>query len=241
MAELDAEDPPTPWSASQVVAHNLARARRLRGLSQAEVAERLTRFTGAKWGQVAVSQAECSVSGQRVRQFTANELVGLARTFDLPLLYFFMPPDDGQHGLAAPDAPPQGWSWPYLYMLVWGHRDNSAVVAERMGRWAHVLPMFTEVDRDDADQEGAVRRFAEAAAHGEGFSPDEVLALALNGLLHQHMDPWIRPEEVEKLASQLRWLASMFEAFDADPPGTYFDFDVLRRLAASKRNPGSVD
>jgi transcriptional regulator with XRE-family HTH domain len=153
MAERDAEDPPTPWGANQVVAHNLARARRLRGLSQAEVAERLTRFTGAKWGHVAVSQAECSVSGQRVRQFTANELVGLARTFDLPLLYFFMPPDDGQHGFAAPDAPPQGWSWPYLYMLVWGHRDNSAVVAERMGRWAHVLPMFAEVDRDDADQE----------------------------------------------------------------------------------------
>lgn len=241
MAELDAEDPPAPWSASQVVAHNLARARRLRGLSQAEVAERLTRFTGAKWGQAAVSQVECSVSGQRVRQFTANELVALARTFDLPLLYFFVPPDEGPHGLAAPDSPPQGWSWAYLHMLTWGHRDNVAVVAERLGRWAHVLPMFTEVDRDDADQEGAVRRFAEAAAHGEGFSHDEVLAVALDGLLRQHTDPSIRPEELEKLASQLRWLASMFEAFNADPPGTYFDFEALRRLAATKRNPGPVD
>ncbi len=138
----------------QVVAHNLARARRLRCLSQADVAERLTRFTGAKWTQVAVSQAECSVSGQRVRQFTANELVALARPFDLPLLYFFTPPDDGRHGLAAPDSPPQGWSWPYLHMLVWGHRDNSAVVAERMAPWAHVLPMLTDVDDDDADREG---------------------------------------------------------------------------------------
>ncbi len=87
----------------------------------------------------------------------------------------------------------------------------------------------------------ALRRFAEAAAHGERFSPDEVLALALNGLLRQHMDPSIRPEEVEKLASQLRWLASMFEAFNADPPGTYFDFEALRRLAATKRNRGSVE
>ena len=241
MAELDADDPPTQWTASQVVAHNLACARRLRCLSQAEVAERLTRFTGAKRTQVAVSQAESSVSGQRVRQFTANELVALARTFGLPLLYFFTPPDDGRHGLAAPDSPPEGWSWPYLHMLVWGHRDNCAVVAERMGRWAHVLPMFAEVDDDDPDREGALRRFAEAAAHGDRFSHDEVLAIALNGLLRQHMDPSIRREEVEMLASQLRWLASMIEAFNADPPGTYFDFEALRRLAATKRKSGSVE
>ncbi len=239
MAEPDAEEPVTQWSASQVVAHNLTRARRLRGVSQAEVAERLARFTGAKWTQVTVSQAERSVSGQRVRNFSANELVALARTFDLPMLYFFMPPDDGQHGLAAPDSPPEGWSWEYLHMLVWGHRGNSAVVAERLAPWAHMLPMLTEVDDDDADRESAVRRFAEAAAHGESFSPDEVLALALDGLLRQHMDPSMPRQEVEKLASHLRWLASMFEAFGGDPPGTYFDFDALRRLAARKRNTTS--
>ena len=241
MVELDGGDPPTQWSASQLVAHNLARARRLRCLSQAEVAERLARFTGGKWTQVTVSQAEASVSGQRVRKFGADELVGLARTFDLPLLYFLMPPDDGRHGFAASDSPPEGWSWAYLHMLVWGHRDNSAVVAERMAPWAHVLPMLTEVDEDDADRESAVRRFADAAAHGESFSPDEVLALALDGLLRQHMDPSMPRQEVEKLASHLGWLASMFEAFDADPPGTYFDFDALRRLAARKRNPASVE
>jgi hypothetical protein len=81
-----------------------------------------------------------------------------------------MPPEDGRHGLAAPDSPPQGWPWAYLHMLVWGHRDNAAVVAERMAAWAHVSPMLTEVDDDDADREGAVRRFAEAAARGEQFS-----------------------------------------------------------------------
>lgn len=72
------------WTASQVVAHNLSRARELRGLTQVQVAERLSRFTGTKWSQATVAQAEGSVSGQRIRQFTANELVALARTFDLP-------------------------------------------------------------------------------------------------------------------------------------------------------------
>jgi transcriptional regulator with XRE-family HTH domain len=235
MAELDGGDPPTQWDACQLVAHNLTRARRLRGLTQVEVAERLARFTGKKWTQVTVSQAELSVSGKRVRKFGADELAALARTFDLPMLYFLMPPDDGRHGLATPDSPPEGWSWEYLHMLVWGHRGNSAVVAERMAPWAHVLPMLTDVDEDDADREAAVRRFAEAAAEGERFTTEEVTALALDGLLRQHMDPSMPREEVEKLASHLRWLASMFEAFDADPPGTYFDFEALREMAKKKR------
>ena len=92
MARKRAE--PKAWTASQVVAHNLTRARKLRGMSQAEIAERLTRLTGTNWAQATVAQAEGSVSGERVRQFTANELVALARTFDLPLLYFFLPPED---------------------------------------------------------------------------------------------------------------------------------------------------
>ncbi len=41
--------------ASQVVAHNLSRARELRGLTQTEVAERLARFTGARWSQATVA------------------------------------------------------------------------------------------------------------------------------------------------------------------------------------------
>ncbi len=38
------------WTASQVVAHNVTRGRELRGLTQAEMAERLTRFTGGRTG-----------------------------------------------------------------------------------------------------------------------------------------------------------------------------------------------
>ena len=96
------------WTASQVVAHNVTRARHLRGLAQVEVAKRLRRFTGTNWTQTTAAQAEGSISGIRVRQFTANELVALARTFELPVLFFFMPPEDERRGLGTPDSPPAG-------------------------------------------------------------------------------------------------------------------------------------
>ena len=44
------------------------------------------------------------MTGNRVRQFTANELVALARTFDLPVLYFFLPPEDKAGTLRTPDV-----------------------------------------------------------------------------------------------------------------------------------------
>ncbi len=126
------------WTASQVVAHNVTRGRELRGLTQAEVAERLTRFTGARWSLTAVAQAEGSVGGQRVRQFTANELVALARTLDLPVLFFFLPPDDGAGHLVTDDAH-GGLPWEYLLVLLFGHRGNFPVLADRVANWAELL------------------------------------------------------------------------------------------------------
>ena len=71
------------WTSAQVVAHNMARARQLRGLTQAEVAERLSKFSESRWSQATVAQAEGSVSGPRVRQFTANDVVwNLKRVLD---------------------------------------------------------------------------------------------------------------------------------------------------------------
>src|SRR5207244_9963769 len=132
------------WTASQVVAHNLTRARELRGLTQSEVAERLSRFTGSNWSQATVAQAEGSVGGQRVRQFTANELVALARTFDLPVLFFFLPPDDGAGRLMTDDAK-GGLPWEYLVVLLLGHRDSFPTLADRAANWSHVLAQCIDI------------------------------------------------------------------------------------------------
>jgi transcriptional regulator with XRE-family HTH domain len=237
MTDLKPETP-RDWTASQVVAHNVTLARHLRGLTQVVVAERLTRFTGTNWSQAAVAQAEGSISGTRVRQFSANELVALARTFDLPVLFFFMPPEDERRGLGTPDSPPGGWRWEYLLMLVWGHRDNFPVMAERAASWAHASSVLVP-GGGDLDNGPDEQRPATVAPSCERITPDDVQALAFNGLLRRYMrGPAQRGQEAQVLAANLRNLADVVEAFDTDPPGTYFDPVELRELATRTQRAG---
>jgi hypothetical protein len=197
------------------------------------VAERLSHFTEAKWTAVTVAQAEGWVSGQRVRIFGANELVALARTFDLPVLYFLLPPEDGRLGLAAPDSPAKGWSWEHLLMWVWGHRENFPEVAERAAPWAHastiLVPDGDVFDGEPGDQ------LAEPSGSRERFTPEDMLAVAFNGLARRNMKGSIQPgTDVATMAANLRGLADALDAFDSYRPGTYFDADELRKVAGSE-------
>jgi transcriptional regulator with XRE-family HTH domain len=81
-------------SPNRVVAYNLVRARKLRGLTQQQACDRLERYLGVRWSNVVFSAAERSASLdiERVRQFTADEIVAFARTFELPVAWFFLPP-----------------------------------------------------------------------------------------------------------------------------------------------------
>jgi transcriptional regulator with XRE-family HTH domain len=224
------------WTASQVVAHNLTRARELRGLTQAEIAERLSRFTGSNWSQATVAQAEGSVGGQRVRQFTANELVALARTFDLPVLFFFLPPDDGEGQLATEDAR-AGLPWEYLLLLVLGHRGNFGVLAERSINWQHVLTAGVDIPSGDALEDGD--RFAELAGalrHREPLLPEDVMAAVFHGLAARRMRGAPRPgEDVATFAENLRGLADALVAFDSYRPGAFIDDEVVDGIAAQRR------
>jgi transcriptional regulator with XRE-family HTH domain len=83
------------WTPNQVVAGNLARLRQRRGLTQGEVARLLSSVAGKEWTEAMVAHAERSVTGNRVREFTADDLVTLARAFDVPVLYFLTPPPTG--------------------------------------------------------------------------------------------------------------------------------------------------
>ena len=85
----------TTWTPNQVVAANLGRLRQRRGLTQAEAARQLSAVAGKEWTEAMVAHAERSVTGNRVREFTADDLVTMARAFDVPVLYFLTPPPTG--------------------------------------------------------------------------------------------------------------------------------------------------
>jgi hypothetical protein len=83
----------------QVVALNLAKARRLRQLTQRELGDALTEVTGTPWSQATVSAAESGWKGtSRVRHFDVDELVAFAVVLEFPVTFFLTPPS------AAPDG-----------------------------------------------------------------------------------------------------------------------------------------
>ncbi len=236
MAKAKSEDTQR-WTASQVVAHNLTRARELRSLTQTDVAERLTRFTGSNWSQATVAQAEGSVAGHRVRQFTANELVALARTFDLPVLFFFMPPDDGTGRLVTDDAK-AGLPWEYLLLLVLGHRQSFPVLADRAANWSNMLRSGIDIPRSDAfaDPDAIAADIAGSLRHREPLLPEDVLAAVFHGLAARRVRGAKRPgDDVAAFADNLRGLADALTAFNNYRPGAFVDEDVVSEVAEQRR------
>lgn len=87
------------WTANQLVAYNLRRARELRGWKQAEAANRAAPFLGSEWSVASWSAAERSAyetagqEGARIKRFSADEILAFSLTFELPITWFFLPPE----------------------------------------------------------------------------------------------------------------------------------------------------
>jgi transcriptional regulator with XRE-family HTH domain len=120
--------PPAPPAVNlnEVVAYNFRRARELRGLTQDEAAVQLERFLGVRLPQASISALERSYGGDKRREFDAQEILAFACAFDLPLLWFFLPPPDDRRTL-------QGTSdlVRELYTLVLGRDDQLDVLYAR--------------------------------------------------------------------------------------------------------------
>jgi transcriptional regulator with XRE-family HTH domain len=122
---------------NQVVAYNLTRARELKGWTQDQAAEALEPYLGVRWSKASVSQAERSVAGGFVRNFTADEIVAFARAFNLPVTWFFMPqpPWAGPNTptkLDVADASASGHELALLVDLVFGDDAQQAQLAARL-------------------------------------------------------------------------------------------------------------
>ena len=136
---------PRTWSPNQVVAHNLTRARLLRGWTQDQASEALAPYLGSRLSLASFSAIERSIAGTRVKQFTADELVALSRAFDLPLGWWFTPPAEG--AMHSPDHPRTGVDFDTLVDVVLGNPDTMPAWTDALEQWAAQRAATTTVRR----------------------------------------------------------------------------------------------
>jgi transcriptional regulator with XRE-family HTH domain len=113
-------------SPNQIVAYNVAKARGLRGWTQEQAAEALEPYLGAKLSGQSFSALERSAwTVNRIKQFSADDLLALSRGFDLPIGFFFTPPPpELDAALHAPDAGTKGLDPIVLLDAVLGTPEN---------------------------------------------------------------------------------------------------------------------
>jgi transcriptional regulator with XRE-family HTH domain len=126
-------------TANQVVSYRLRQARLLRGWTQADAAERLAPYLGVRWSVAILSAVEVGArDGRRVRRFSADQLFALARGFEVPVLYFFVPPPEGR--LATPDAGPDGLDSGLLFDALVGTDETWPELEAAVEGWAMTEP-----------------------------------------------------------------------------------------------------
>ncbi len=101
--------PPKLWTANQIVAFNVAKARLLRGWTQEEAAEAVAPYLGTLLSTASFSAIERSVDTGRIREFSADEILAFARGFRLPVPWFFTPPATWEGiAIATPETGEEG-------------------------------------------------------------------------------------------------------------------------------------
>ena len=124
------------WTPNQIVAHNLAKARVLRGWTQDQAADACAPYLGTRLSPASWSAIERSVDGNRIKVVSADELVAFARALDLPVGFFLTPPsvwDD--HVVSTPDAGPDGLEPGELFDVVIGTEENLQAWEQYLLSW----------------------------------------------------------------------------------------------------------
>ncbi|NLT34277.1 MAG: helix-turn-helix transcriptional regulator [Gaiellales bacterium] len=136
-----------PITGNQVVAYNLRMARLRRGWTQEEAAERLEPYLGVRWSKASYSAAERSIERQdRIRNFTADELLAFSLAFELPVAWFLLPPEPDVGGrmplIAYPGAEEGRGHHPgVLIELVFGTPEGQAQLEQRLAEILRRLPL----------------------------------------------------------------------------------------------------
>lgn len=127
---------PRLWTANQIVAFNVVKARLLRGWTQEEAAHALAPYLGTLLSTASFSAIERSVDTGRVREFSADELLAFARGFRVPLAWFFTPPSFWEGvGVATPDAGEEGLDPLVMLHAVLGTPETLADYKQHLLSW----------------------------------------------------------------------------------------------------------
>lgn len=180
-------------TANQIVAYNLAQARMWKNWTQEEAAAELEPFLGARWSKASFSAAERSVDGQRVRQFSADELVAFSRCFGVPVGFFFLPPPHGAADrpirLASPENPEMGVRPSELIDVVLGAPGEIGLMSIRVDEFfRHTSPDLL------SDAQRAMRSLTEAseeAVVSQSLEKFEFWKSSLTTLVNQ-LEDWER-------------------------------------------------
>jgi len=134
-------------SANQIVSYNLGQARLWKNWTQEQAAEAIEPYLGVRWSKASVSQAERSVDGNFIRNFSADEIVAFAQAFEVPVTWFFMPPppvvQSGEHAMlvARDGTNPQPLAT--LIDLVFGTPNQQANLTLRLQGWLQLVSAET--------------------------------------------------------------------------------------------------
>lgn len=172
----DPEPPPRPPEVdlNQVVAYNVRMARELRGWTQEELADRLEPYLGQRLTQASVSAMERAWDGDRRREFDAHELLILAMVFNLPMIWFLLPPPSDHRLMRATTRPVDE-----LYAWLLGRPDQLEPVYRRLREYGI---------KDPTAAEEAVERITGAPSDSRQWSYRERRKELLLALLDQHAD-----------------------------------------------------
>lgn len=129
-------DPRRTYSPNQLVAYNVGRARALRGWTQEQTAEELAPFLGRRWSRASYSAVERATGDARVKQFSIDELIALARGFRLPVLWFLLPPSmEEDPGLSVPDGTSQGLEFTDYLKILFGESETERLYEDALQHW----------------------------------------------------------------------------------------------------------
>jgi hypothetical protein len=125
---------------NEIVAYNFRAARELRGWTQEDTARALEPLLGQRLPQASISAIERAYEGDRHREFDAHEILAFALAFDLPLVWFFLPPPRDHRTLHHTTNIVSE-----LYGIVFGRETQLQAVYDRLRQLGIDEP--TEVDR----------------------------------------------------------------------------------------------